>query len=238
MRVTTRQILLLALGVLSAGAMSVTPVFFTARAQQSPEPAGQNTVARRIGTIKAINGNSLTLTPDSGPEVAVVVQANARLLRIAPGERDLKNATPFTLQELHVGDTIRVRGFPSGDANSIAVLEILLITRSTVDAVRDQIRQDWQKRGLGGLVKAVDAVTGTVTISVTGFGGTKNIAVHTTKDTVIRRYAPGSVKFDDASPSSLAEIRPGDQLRARGNRNPGGTELAAEEIVSGTFPYV
>jgi hypothetical protein len=219
---------------LSSCFLSVTFALPTGQ-PQSQQTTGQSPATRRIGTIKAINGDSLTLTPDSGSEVAVTVQPNARLLRIAPGEKDLKNAAPFRLQELQVGDTIRVRGFASDDTKSIAALEILLITRSTVDAVRDQIRQDWQKRGLGGLVSAVDASNSTVTISVTGFGGTKKVDIHTTQGTVIRRYAPDSVKFDDAKPSALVEIHPGDQLRARGNRNTDGTELAADEIVTGSF---
>jgi hypothetical protein len=59
--------------------------------------------------------------------------------------------------------------------------------------------------------------------------------VHVTKDTVLRRYAPGSVKFDDAKPAPPGEIRPGDQLRARGEKNADGSELTAQEIVSGSF---
>jgi hypothetical protein len=70
---------------------------------------------------------------------------------------------------------------------------------------------------------------------VTGFGSSKSIAVHTTNDTTIRRYAPDSVKFDDAKPSTLAEVHSGDQLRARGERSADGTEFAAAEIVSGSF---
>ncbi len=39
----------------------------------------------------------------------------------------------------------------------------------------------------------------------------------------------------DAKPSTLDQVQPGDQLRARGDRNADGTELTAEEIVSGSF---
>jgi len=101
--------------------------------------------------------------------------------------------------------------------------------------VSDQIRQDWQKRGLGGLVSGVDAATGTVTISVTGFGGKKTVAVHASKSTVVRRYAPDSTRFEDAKSSVLAQIQPGDQLRARGERSADGTEFTADEIVTGSF---
>jgi hypothetical protein len=200
--------------------------------------AGQAAVVRRIGAIKTIQGNAITLSPDSGPDVAVTVQPNARLLRIAPGEKDLKNATPMQLQDLQVGDRVRVRGQASADGASVAAVEVIVIPHSDLEARHEQEQQDWQKRGLGGLVSAVDPATGTVTISVTGVGGKKEIAVHSTKNTVFRRYAPDSVKFDDAKPSTVQEIQPGDQLRARGDRSTDGSELTADEIVTGTFRNV
>ena len=55
------------------------------------------------------------------------------------------------------------------------------------------------------------------------------------KDTIIRRYAPDSVKFDDAKPGTLDQIKAGDQLRARGTKSDDGKEMTAAEIVSGTF---
>src|SRR6266567_9470132 len=167
------------------------------------QDARQAAVARRIGAIKAINGNAITLALDSGLEIAVTVQPNARLLRIAPGAKDLTNATPVQLQDLQVGDRVRVRGQASADATSITALEIIVIAHSDLEARHEQERQDWQKRGLGGLVSAVDTAAGTVTISVTSLGAKKNIVVHSSKATVFRRYAPDSVKFDDAKSSSL-----------------------------------
>jgi uncharacterized protein DUF5666 len=213
------------------------PACFASAVGQA-QVAGQPAVARRIGTIKAINGNAITLTPDSGPDVAVTVQPNARILRIAPGEKDLKNAAPVQLQDLQVGDRVRVRGQASADGASIAALEVIVIPHSDLQALHEQERADWQKRGLGGLVSAVDPAAGTVTISVTTLGGKKEIAVHTSKSTVFRRYAPDSVKFDDAKSSTLQEIRPGDQLRARGDRSADGSELTGEEIVTGSFRNV
>jgi hypothetical protein len=156
-------------------------------------------------------------------------------LRIAPGAKDLTNATTVQLPDLQVGDRVRVRGAASADATSISALEVIVIAHSDLEARHEQERQDWQKRGLGGLVGAVDAATGTVTISITTLGAKKDIAVHTSKATVFRRYAPDSVKFDDAKPSTLQEVQIGDQLRARGVRSADGSEMTAEEIVTGTF---
>lgn len=195
-------------------------------------------LARRIGAIKSIGSNTLSLTPDSGPDVSVTVQPNARILRIDPGAKDLKDATAMAFQDLKVGDRVRVRGQIASDQNSITAVEIIVMARADLEARRVREQQDWQKRGVGGLVSAVDLGTATVTISVTGAGGKKDIAVHTTPTTMFRRYAPESVKFDDAKPSTLAEIRPGDQLRARGQHTPDGAELTAEEVVTGRFRNV
>lgn len=197
---------------------------------------GQSAIAKQIGTIKAISGNAITLTPESGADVPVTVEDSARILRLNPGDKDLKNATPIQLQDLKVGDKIRVRGRAA--APGIDALEVLVITSSAVDAVRERISQDWQKRGIGGLVSGVDPANGTVTISVTGLSGKKEVTVKTAKNAVIRRYAPDSIKFDDAKPSTLAEIHAGDQLRARGERSADGSEVTAEEIVTGSFRNV
>jgi hypothetical protein len=198
--------------------------------------SGQSAIAKRVGAIKAINGSTLTLTADSGPEIAVTVQPNARLLRIAPGEKDLKNATPIQLQDLQVGDRVRVRGQASADAASIAALEVIVMPHSDIEALHQQELQDWQKRGIGGPVTAVDAAAGTVTITVSGIGGKKTIIVRTSKSTVIRRYAPESAKPEDAKVVTLQGVHVDDQLRARGNRSADGSELTAEEIFAGVFP--
>ncbi len=200
-----------------------------------PQQAAQNAAKQVIGAITAINGSMITLKPDTGADVSVTVQGAVRVLRVAPGQTDLKTATPIQLSDLQVGDRILVRGTPSADGQSLSATAIVAMKRSDVEAKQQQEREDWQKRGIGGLVSAVDPSAGTITISVTAAGGTRTISVHTAQATIFRRYAPDSVQFDDAKPSSLGEIKAGDQLRARGARNADGTEFTAEEIVSGAF---
>src|SRR5579864_1688921 len=94
-------------------------------AAQAQDAAPQS-VAKRIGTVKAVNGSALTLD-SSGSEVAVNVQPGARILQLAPGAKDLKTATPLQLQDLKVGDTIRARGTASLDGKSLAALEVIVI---------------------------------------------------------------------------------------------------------------
>ena len=202
---------------------------------QTPTAQTDPSMLRAVGSIKAITDSGITLASDSGEDIKVTLQDSARILRVAPGEKDLKNATPVQKQDLQVGDRILVRGKAGADAHSISAAAVIVMKQADVAGKRQQEREDWQKRGLGGLVTAVDASTGTITISMMSFSGTKSVAIHTTKNTVLRRYAPNSVKFDEAKMAPLGQIKVGDQLRARGTKNAEATELAAEEVVSGTF---
>jgi len=214
-------------------AISAAPSAF---AQSTADTAASDVkVSRAVGTIKQVQSDSLTVTPDSGPEVTARMSPATRILRVPPGEKDLKNATPIQVKDLQAGDRVLVRGQESSVDHSISALAIIVMKQADVSAKQEREKEDWQKRGVGGLVEAVDATSGNVTISSTGFGGKKTIVIHTTKDTVARRYAAGSVKFDDARPAPLAEIKAGDQLRARGNKSADGSEFTADEIVSGTF---
>jgi hypothetical protein len=229
---TASRVLTIALCAASSVGARVPFCFALPVPQQAQQAAGAAT--RRIGAIKAINGAEITLTPDSGPDVKITVPAAARIVRVAPGEKDLKNATPIQLQDLQIGDRIMVAGKPADDNLSLAASTVVVMRRSDLEARHQQDLQDWQKRGVDGLATAVDAAAGTVTISVRS----KSVVVHSTSATVIRRYAPDSVKFDDARPATLRELHPGDQVRARGERSADGSELAAEEIVSGAFPSI
>src|SRR5882762_9897387 len=196
-------------------------------------PQGSSPIAdsaqRAVGVIKAITGAGITLASDAGEEVHITLQDSSRILRVAPGEKDLTHATPLQKQDLQVGDRVLVRGKPSLDLHSLVAGAVVVMKQSDVVAKQEKDREDWQKRGVGGLVTAVDSSTGTVTISMTSFTGGKSVTIHTTKNTILRRYAPNSVKFDDA------KMAPRDQLRARGTKNEDGAELAAQEVVSGTF---
>jgi hypothetical protein len=214
---------------------SLAPVFARPGLPEPARQAAQTPAGRSLGTIKTISGNAITLTTDAGATVNVTVDDSTRLLRIEPGEKDLKNAVKISLTDLQPGDRILAVGQASGDGHAITATSVMAMKHADVVSKQQTDLQDWQRRGIGGLVKAVDPAAGTITISVTTAGVAKPVTVTTTKDTILRRYSPNSVKFDDAKVSTLDQLKPGDQLRARGTRNPDGTEFAAEEIVSGAF---
>jgi hypothetical protein len=229
-RATALRVIIISLSVGGGAAYSALSSFAMPAVQQT-QSTGPNAVSRQIGAIKSIDGTVITLTPDSGQEQKIAVQPATRIVRIAPGEKDLKNATPIQLQDLQVGDRILVAGKSTEGNLPLSASTVVVMKHSDLEARHQQDLQDWQKRGVDGLATAVAATAGTVTISA----GNKSVVIHVSNSTVIRRYAPDSVKFDDAKPSTLVEIHPGDQVRARGERNPDGSEVTADEIVSGTF---
>jgi hypothetical protein len=227
------RVALLTFLTLGAFASAVVVEPNLAAAQQPPaQTAG---AARPVGTVKAISGNTVTLTTDATGDVTVQVQDGAKLVRVAPGQRDLKDATPIQVQDIQVGDRIVVRGKFADDGKTVLATGIIAMSKTDIASKQAHDREEWQRHGTGGLVSAIDASAGNITISTPAAGDKKMVIVHLSKDTILRRYAPDSIKFDDAKPAPLDQIKVGDQLRARGIRNPDGTELTADEIVSGSF---
>src|SRR5271166_1469941 len=230
-----------ALAITIAAMLFVAPLCLAAgqdaAAHQQAAPPATSKI-KAVGTIKSISNNTVTLTTDSGAEVTVAIQPSTRLLRMAPGQTDLKQATAIQAQDLQVGDRLLAGGTSADGGKSVTATSAVVMTKADVAAKQEHEREDWQKRGVGGVVKAVDAGAGTITLSTGTLASSTPLTVKVSKETIIRRYAPDSVKFDDAKPGTLDQIKPGDQLRARGNKSADGNELAAEEIVSGAFRSV
>ena len=195
---------------------------------QAPAPAA---AAHQLGIVTAISGSTLTLKTDAGQQVAVSVADGARILQLAPGSTDLKSAQAIALTEIAAGDRVLVNGKTGDDAGSFSASRVILMKSSDIAQKHEMEQADWQKRGSGGIVSAVDAGTGTLTIAV----GQRKIAVTTSSATKYRRYAGDSVKFEDAQAGTLAQIQTGDQLRVRGAKSDDGSSMQAEEIVSGSF---
>jgi len=196
--------------------------------------AQQQAPQRPLGTITAIQGNAISLKTDSGSQVIVQVQDSTRMVRVEPGQKTLQGATLVHLQDLQVGDRILARGTASEDSKSLMASSIILMKHSDIQQKQRQEEEAWL-RGVGGLVKTVDTAAGIITLS-TGAGPTaKVVTIHASKATIVRRYAPASVKFSDATAGTLNQIKPGDQLRVRGTKSADGSEVTADEIVSGSF---
>lgn len=191
--------------------------------------------ARFVGAVTAISGSTLTVKTDAGDMRQVEVPETAVLKRIAPGEKDLSAAVAIQFSDLATGDRVLVKLDPNAAGTTPQALQIIAIKQADVAQKQQKDREDWQRRGVGGLVKSVDTAAGVIALTSGAGASAKTVTVHTTKATLLKRYAPASVRFDAAVPAPIDAIQPGDQLRARGDKNADGTEIAAEEVISGSF---
>src|SRR5262249_14114245 len=119
------------------------------------------------------------------------------------------------------------------DQNFLAQ-RIVVMPASEVTKKREHDLDDWKKRGIGGGVRELNPQTGEITLELRGGGAGGRGGVQTTK-TNLPRYVAGSLSFEDAQPSTIAEVHAGDQLRALGNKSADAKTFAAEQIISGTF---
>lgn len=192
---------------------------------------------RALGVVENIDPSNgqITLKTDAGASVKIIPQSGARFVRIPPGETSLAKGTPITAADIDPGDRLLARGQFSGDQNSLAATLLVVMTKADLAKKHAADRAEWQKRGVGGIVTAVDPAASTVNINTRTAEGVKPLTIAAGPKTVVRRYAPDSVKFDDTRSSTLAEIKPGDQVRALGEKSADGASFTAEELVAGLF---
>ena len=199
-------------------------------------PAAQ-TAVRTLGDVTAVDvsAKTLQLKAAAGVTWTITLTDKTVCVSVPPGEKDLKKATPIALGDIKPGDRLLARGLPGSDANSLTAASVIVMTKTQLAEKHARDRAEWMHRSVAGTVTAVDQAKNEITISTRSVEGTKSVAIDVSPSTEYRRYASDSVKFSDAKPSSLAEIRPGDQVRALGEKNEDETVVKAEEIVSGSF---
>jgi len=183
-----------------------------------------------IGTVAAFkSGTEIEFKPDTGTPVDVTVTPDTLAQKVAPGESSLKNAVAASVTDLTIGDRVLVT-LEGGTKNA---RRIVIMSASDIGKRDEADRQDWNTRGLSGVV--AERSGNTITIRSQSLQGETRQTVTVSEQTKFRRYAADSVRFADAKPSRAGEIGVGDQLRARGQKSADGKIVAAEEVVFGTF---
>jgi hypothetical protein len=208
---------------------ALVAVFAVAVSAQTPA------ASRLWGTVTSINGTTISVKTDAGETRPVDVPATAVLKQIAPGEKDLSKAEVIQFNSLATGDRVLVRLDTKAPEGASVALQIIAIKQADLAKKQEADREDWQRRGIGGLVKSVDPAAGVIVITSGAGQAAKTITIHTASNTVLKRYAAASVRFDEAKAAPITEIHSGDQIRARGNKTPDGATMTAEEAVSGSF---
>jgi hypothetical protein len=195
---------------------------------------------RAIGAVTAIDttAQQITIKSDAGVEMKLALKDNTSYMRVGLGEKDLKNAVKISLSDIAVGDRVLARGAAGPDNTSLAATSVVVMSKAELAKKHEADRAEWQKRGVFGVISALNPATKEITISVHKADGTKPMAIRASGDVDFRRYAPDSVRFADAKPSSFAELKVGDQLKALGTKSEDGSSFTPEFVVSGAFRNV
>ena len=200
-------------------------------AQTSPNKSVVGEVTSVDATAKQFN-----VKGDDSVNYIVVFDSNTSYLRLPLGEKDLKKAEKIGLSDVAAGDRLLARGSAALDAKPAAAKTVIIMTKADVAKKQEHDRAEWQRRGIAGTVMLVNASTKEITINTHGRDA-KSVVIDASK-TAFRTYAPDSVRFADTKPSSLADVQPGDTIRALGDKNEDGTRFKAEELVSGSFQTI
>ncbi len=203
---------------------------FSLQQGRAQTQASQTEGARPVGTVESVDasGNTIVLKTDAGPSLTITLQAGGKVFRApSPGQ---SSSEKIQLSDVQSGDRLTAHGTPSGEGKFSATA-VMVMAKSEIATRQQQEQRAWQ-RGAGGIVSAVDAASGDIQVKS---APTQSTTIHTSPKTGFLRYSPDSVEFKDASKSSFAEIKPGDQLRARGARGADGSQLTADEVIAGTF---
>ena len=223
--------------VLAAALLALAP--FSAAFGRTTLAAAIQAGNNVLGDVVAVDASSkqIFVKTDAGAVVIVSVSDATRILKNPPGETKLDKATPYTLAQIAAGDRVLALGKLSEDGKTLAAPRAVVVnTKAEITAKQETERAEWRKRGVVGVVSAVNAESKEITIQTRTPEGPKPVIINASAPAAkLTRYAPDSIKFADRKPAEIGEIKVGDQLRAKGDKSEDGARFTPEEVVTGTF---
>ena len=197
-------------------------------AAQTPSAAD-----RTLGEVTSLDSehHAIVLKEDKGALVTVTVGDKAFLLRMPPGETDMKKAVKIAFTDIAVGDRLLAAGAKSGE--ELEARTVVIMSKADIAQQQRREQEEWRK-GLAGIVASVTPEQRAFVVTV----GDKKYNVTATDKTEYRRYAADSGNYSDSHPSTLADMKPGDQIRVLGAKDDIGLAVTADRVVFGTFTRV
>jgi preprotein translocase subunit YajC len=168
-----------------------------------------------LGAVTEVAADHYTIKTDSGETYIVHFSANTRIVKQGPGRRQgggngagegdgAERATPQTLKptDIKVGDFITAGGEVDAAAKSVGAVFIAQVDPERAKQMRE-MQANYGKTWLAGRITAIDGTT----ITIDG------IVDHTPHSIVVDENTSFHQHRDAIT---LADIKPGEQLRAEG----------------------
>ncbi|HTH50775.1 MAG TPA: hypothetical protein VL501_02515 [Pyrinomonadaceae bacterium] len=187
------------------------------------------------GDVASVEAGKIVVKTDKGDWTGSLSDKTA-YKRVSPeNPTDLKGAAEAAMADVSAGDKVLLSALANKDGSGFTVRTVYLMTKSDLSAKTQKDNEKW-RNGIFGKVTAVNPSTNQLTVEVGNSPIEKTVVTLTPKaDAKFMRYAPTSVKFADAKPSSIGEIVVGDRIRAIGDKSEDGKAFTATEVLSGGF---
>ncbi|MEA2172925.1 MAG: hypothetical protein QOD00_517 [Blastocatellia bacterium] len=198
--------------------------------------AQAQTQSRVVGEVTAIDATArqVTVKTEDGKSVVVSTIERTAVLRLPPGEATAEKAVKITLADIHAGDRLFARGEMAADGNSLNARQVV-VTSSKGGAQAAAGRDERRRPGINGRITAINPQTKEITLATRSRDGAGSITLAANGNVRYLHYAADSIKLSDATPGSFADLKVGDQVRARGETSADGTRFVPEEIVAGSI---
>ena len=200
-------------------------------AQGAPKPSVVT------GDVVSVSESKIVLKTKDG-DVEATLSASTEFKRVPPENPALKSAVAAQLSDISAGDKLLVTGVFGDDKKVLPARAVYLMSKSDIAQKNAKETERWATRGISGRVASVNPATNQVTIEVRGLMNSTSVVVTPKSDAIFKRYKQDSVKYNEAVESTIGDVKPGDMLRAVGDRGAEGTTFAAEEILTGAFQTV
>ena len=193
--------------------------------------AAQPAATSMVGTVAGFGTGtpSIIVKADNGQSVAARLTPDTIAQRIVPGEKDLKKAVSVQVSDVAIGDRVLL----TMDGEAGGALRIIVMSATDISKRNEADRLEWTRRGVNGIVASHKGDE--IVLKIRGLTSETQATVTVGPKTTFKKYSADSVKFSDAVEAKLADVAPGDQLRARGTKSEDGAKVQADEVVFGTF---
>ncbi|HYH84867.1 MAG TPA: hypothetical protein VEX60_05245 [Pyrinomonadaceae bacterium] len=219
----------------AASALGQTPQTSTPQTAASARPARQRIVGEVTGVDAA--AGRVHIRTDAGETVTVAIDDKTTYVRLPPGETSMDKAVNVTREDVRVGDRVLVPDVSPSGAEATTARRLILMGGAPAGAQGGERGRNDGRR-LNGRIAAIDAVKKQISVLTRGRDGIETVTLDASGDVRILRFAPDTLRVSEARPSSLAELKVGDQVRATGERDPEGARFKPEAIIAGSFTRV
>ncbi|HEU4597000.1 MAG TPA: hypothetical protein VFS10_17850 [Pyrinomonadaceae bacterium] len=126
-----------------------------------------------IGEVVAVDAGAkqIFVKTDAGSVVTVAVADNTLYKKLPPGETTLNKATDITFAALSAGDRVFARGAASEDRKTVTARMVIAMTKTDLAQKHEAERAEWSRRGIVGVVTALNPAAKEITIQPLGGRG-------------------------------------------------------------------